>query len=147
MSIGSDHIKSAEPSYAFAQLDIGSASRHVRRDRHGAMLSGARDDRSFRFIVARIENLMRNLAEASAQPFGFLDTRRPDQNRLSSLMNFSNFLDHSRLFFRPCTEDFVRMIDADHRTVRRNYFNIEFVDAAEFFGLRSSRPRHATDEG
>ena len=44
-------------------------------------------------------------------------------------------------------EDRIRMIDANHRTVGRDHFDVEIVHLAEVAGLRGGRAAHAADGG
>ena len=54
-----DPIAQAELGVA-AQLNIGTAARHVGGDRHGSELAGLRDDARFLLVIACVQHLMRD---------------------------------------------------------------------------------------
>ncbi len=68
-----------------AELNIGAATGHVGRDRHGAGHAGLGDDERFLFMVARVEHLMRDATRLQQlrQRLALLDRDRAHQNRLA----------------------------------------------------------------
>ena len=52
VTIRADDVQPAELGDASPEPDVHAAARHVRRDRHGAPLAGARDDRRLGLLVA-----------------------------------------------------------------------------------------------
>ena len=60
VALGADHEKSAAFRHAFAELNVGAAARHVRRDRDRPRLPGALDDLGFLHVELRVEHVVRN---------------------------------------------------------------------------------------
>ena len=57
-----DHIESAKFGDPIPELDVGSAARHVGRDRDGELLPGACNDLGLFLMILRIEHIVRNLS-------------------------------------------------------------------------------------
>ena len=59
MTIGPDHVQSAQFGHAWPKLDVGAASGHVGRDSDGATLACPRDHPRLLLFVAGVQHLMR----------------------------------------------------------------------------------------
>src|SRR5438874_1229937 len=66
--------------------------------------------------------------QSGAQPLGFLNAHRPNQNWLTGQMHAADFLNDCPLVLLLCSKQNVRMVHADHLPVGRNDFDIQFVD-------------------
>ena len=100
--------KPSEFGYSIPETDVRSASRHICRNGHCPRVSGAGNDSGLEFIVARIQNFMRNSIELPAQTFGFFHTGRADKNRLARLMDTSDLLNERGLLFLSGAKNDVR---------------------------------------
>ena len=103
-----------------AEENVGAATRHVGRDRHGALLTGLRDDFRFLLMIFGIEHIVFHAVtlEVAGEPFGFFDRNRADQHRLSALVALLDLFDDRVELFLLGSIDDIRIIFADHRAVR-----------------------------
>ena len=58
VQFSADHVESTCSVDSFAQLNVGSATRHIRGNRHFARLSSTGNDLCFRFDLMSIEHFM-----------------------------------------------------------------------------------------
>ena len=68
----------------------------------------------------------------------------PDQHRPARCMGPPDLFDDRAFLGVPMGEDDVRMIDADHRPVRRHDDHLEAVELSQFLGGGLRRAGHAT---
>ena len=128
-----------------AQLDVGTAARHVRRDRDGALLACLRDDLGFLVVIFRVEHLMLDSAlfQQGGKLLGFFDGDRAHENRLSLLMVLDDVFNHGVELAALGLIHHVRLILADHGAVCRDLHNVQLVDLAELLLLGHGRAGHA----
>ena len=58
MALGADDVETAELGDAGTEFDIGTATGHVGRDRHGPDLPGIFDDVGFTLVLLGVEHLV-----------------------------------------------------------------------------------------
>jgi hypothetical protein len=82
--LGADDEQAAHFSDAFAELNVGAATRHVRRDRDRARLAGALHDLRFLAVILRVQHVVRDLLalQHAAEQLGCFHADRADQHRL-----------------------------------------------------------------
>src|SRR5262249_40377484 len=140
------HVKTSKFYDAVAQLDVSTASCHVRRDCYRSTQAGLRHDSCLAFIISRVQYLMRNFAKQSAQALGFFNAGGSHEDRLSGSMDLPNFLHHGMFFFSFGSKDEIGMVNADHRPVGWNDFDVESIDIAKFVSLRCGGSGHSTND-
>ena len=71
--------------HAVAELNVGAAAGHVRRNRHGARLARARDDLRFLHVILRVENVCGIFSRFSMRLSNSrrFDAHRADEDRLA----------------------------------------------------------------
>ncbi len=128
-----------------AEHDVGTATGHVRRDRHRAGPAGLRDDLRFLLVELRVEHAVRNtaLGELPGQVFRSLDARRTDEDRLALLVTLDDVVDDGRELRFLGLVDQVALVDAHHRAVGRDRDDTQAVDLVELGGLGLGRTGHA----
>jgi len=86
-------VQAARLFHARTQLDIGSATGHVRRNSDGAFLTRLRNDVGLLLVLLCIQNRVRNLGarEHATKRLRYLDRRRADQNGLTILTPLVGF--------------------------------------------------------
>ena len=60
MTLGAEYVESSELGYSLAELDVGTAARHVRRYGHGAPLAGLGDDLRFPLVLLGVKYVVRD---------------------------------------------------------------------------------------
>ena len=152
VTIRPDHIEAAERRdlvvfrlVLASQPDVGSAAGHVRGDGDRAERPGAGDDARFHRVVLRVQNLARHagVAKPRREALRLFDGERPDQHRASGRMRALDLFDHGPLLGVPMGEDDVRVIDADHRAVRRHDDHVEPVQLTQLRRGGLGRAGHA----
>ncbi len=130
-----------------AELDVRAAARHVGGDGHGARHARLRDDARFLLVIARVQDLMRDLERLQqfGQRFGFLDGRGADQDGLVPLVALLDQGDDRLVLLLRRPVDLVVAVDADHRPVRRDFQRFELVDVLELGGLGQRGAGHARE--
>src|SRR5260370_37885380 len=103
--------------------NIGTAAGHVSGHGHGALASGLGDDGGFTLVVFGVENLVlhAHLFEDAGEALGFLDRDGADKHGLADVGAFLDFLGRIAKFFVFSAVDQVRVVDANHRHMRRNH--------------------------
>jgi hypothetical protein len=145
--IGSDRVQTAQLRNAFSEPNVRTPTRHICGDCHRTKLASAGDDFRFLFLVARIQDLVRNISEGRAKPLGFLDTDRSYQDRLARRICAANLPLHSPFLLLFGLKQDIETIDTDHWSVRGNHFYFQSINAAVFLSLRRGCPRHAANLG
>ncbi len=140
-----DDAEAAHVGHAFAELDVGAATGHVRRDHHRALLAGQRHDLGFLFVLLGVEDAVRDalLGEERAHGFRLLDRGRTDEHGLAERVFFLREFRGGDELGRDGAVDGIRIVDADHRAVRGDHDDAQFVDRFEFFLFRLRRAGHA----
>ena len=137
VAVRADHVEAAERRdpvvfrlVLAAQPDVGAAAGHVRGDRDRAERAGAGDDARFHRVVLRVQHLAGDagVAKPRREPLGLLDGQRADQHRPSGRVRAPDLFDDRALLGLAMREDDVRLIDADHRPVRRDDDHVEAVE-------------------
>ena len=127
-----------------AQLNVGAATGHVCGNGHRAEFARICDDLGFLFVLACVQNVMRNapFGQHLAEHFGLFDGRGTDQNRLPYRIGFFDLFDHRLIFFQRGTIDLVIFVNACNRHVGRHNHNTQTVDLGKFFGFGFGRTGH-----
>ena len=97
------------------------------------------------FVVARIQDVVRDAGQRAAQPFGLLDAAGSHQDRLALSWRCRISSTTACFFLRLGREDRVRMIYADHRAVGRDHLHRHSVDLLELDRLGRGGAGHAAD--
>jgi hypothetical protein len=95
----------------------------------------------------RAFNLVRYPVEPAAEPLGFLNAVRADENGLSSTVNFANFHNESVFLVLHRLKHRIRMVHANHRSIGGNHLHIEIVGLSELPGLSRGSAGHAANHG
>ena len=112
-----------------------------------ALASGIRDDRGLALVVLGVEHLVADAAAAQllGEVLGLLDRDGADEHRLALLVALDDVVDDGLVLRLLGAVDEVGLVDADHRTVRRDRDDPEVVDRVELGGLGHGRARHARE--
>ena len=147
MALRAEDVEAAELLHAIAELDVRAASRHVRRDRHGAPLTCVLDDLRFLLVVFGIQDVVLDavLLQDGAELFRLRNGRRADEDRLSRLVNLFDRLSNGTVFRTLRFVDGVRFVDALHGTVRRHDDDGQLVDLEKLVLFGLCRARHAAE--
>ena len=150
-----------------AELNVGTTTGHVGRDRDRARNARLRDDIGFLFVIARVQDreylgllgafvtriecgkgirvgevvrLPTLLAQHLGKRLGFLDRGGAHQHRLAPQLAVFQQRDDRAVFLGIGAVNFVILIVADHRTVGRHLDNTQIVDVEKLvrFGQRGS---------
>jgi hypothetical protein len=132
-----------------AELDVDAAAGHVRRDRHGAGLSGLGDDLGLvRGVLGLgVEDRMRDAAalELLAEELGDLDGDRPHQDRLARGVALGDLAHDGRPLAVLGLVDLVVAVGAHHVPVRGDLHDAELVDLHELGRLGEGGAGHARE--
>ena len=130
-----------------AELDVDTASGHVRRDHHGPGPAGVGDDLAFALGVLGlgVQHLVLDaaLAQALAQQLGVFDRDRADEHRLAGAVALDDLALHSRPLAVLGLVNLIVAVRADHRLVRRDLDDRQLVDLHELGCLGERRAGHA----
>ena len=132
---------------ALAELDVGAAACHVRRDCDRAHLPRAGNYSRLEFVVCGVEFVVRNAPdfEHSRQHFRVVHRRRYRKHGLPRRFRADYFVDYGVEFF-PAREVYeVGQLLPYAGLVRRNAHGLHSVDFAELVGLAHCRSGHARD--
>ena len=142
-----DDEESAKFLDALAELDVRTASRHVRRDRDGTLLPRVCDDLGFFFMEFRVEDDVRDAVfpENVRHLLGLRDGRRADEDGLPRRVDVLHRLPDRAVFRRLRLVDDIRVVDALHGFVRRDDDDGQLVDLEELVLLGLCRARHARE--
>ena len=111
MPLCTENMQPAQGSDPFAQFDVGSATGHVRRNRHVAafgpvprfmLLTGLFHDHCFPRVLLGIEHFMLDTVTARQglrEGFTFFDADGTDQHGTSGTADLMNFLNNCVEFF------------------------------------------------
>ena len=91
------------------------------------------DDPRLPLVVLRVQNLAGDARRPKPrrETFGLLDRERPDEHGPIRCMHAPDLVDHRLLLGLAMGEDEVRLIDADHRPMRRDDDHVEAVQLAQ----------------
>src|SRR3954447_4512794 len=147
VALGAEDVQAAYLAHAVAELDVDSAAGHVRRDRDGALLPGARDDLRLARVLLRVEDVVRDALtrEQLAQILRRLDSDRPDEDRLALLVPFLDVAHDCHELPLLRLEDEVVLVIARNRDVRRDLDDVQVVDLDELLLLGLRRAGHAAE--
>ena len=100
---------------AVAELDVGTAAGHVRRDRDRARLARARDDLGLALVVLRVQHVVLEAAAAEhlRQRLRRVDARRADEHRVAELVQPARLLDDRVVLLAPRLVDEIVPVVAD----------------------------------
>ena len=139
-----------------AEQNIRAAARHVRRDRHGALAAGLRDDVRLALMLFGVQHVVRDAGffEQIRKMLGFFDGDGADQHGLAALVQLADAVGlgvvvedhavhHGLVFFLGGAVDHVGKLVAEQRAVGRDGDDVEIVDLAEFGGFGQRRAGHA----
>ena len=137
VTLGTENGQTAEFPGFGGQLDIGTTAGHVGGDGQRADLACLGDDLRFTGMVLGVQDFVTDLAflQHLGDEFGSLDRDRADEDRLALGMQFNDLVDQSLVFCLLCTEDKVRTVVTDDRTVGRDDHDLHVVDIQEFLFL------------
>ena len=135
--------------HAFAELDVGSAAGHVRRDRHRARLSRAGDDLGLALVVLGVQHVVDDprALEHARQRLRNVHAHRSHEHRVAELVQALRLLEHRVVFLATRLVDEILPVVADHRPVGRNHGHVEAVDLVELRLLRLGGSGHAGELG
>ena len=104
-----------------AEQDVGSAARHVRRDRDGGLAPGLRDDLRFLRVILGVQNDVPDAAllEQLREPLGLLDRDRADETGPPFLLLLQDVGDDGFVFLALGAVDGVGLFDALQLAVGR----------------------------
>src|SRR6185437_1118906 len=130
---------------AAAEFDVGAAAGHVRCDRQRARLAGAGDDLRLALVVLGVEHVVLQAAarEQLRQRLRRVDARRADEDREPELVQPPRLLDDRVVLLAPRLVDEIVPVFADHRLVRRDDGDFEFIDLEKLPLFRLGRAGHA----
>ena len=139
MALGADDVQTALGGDAVAELDVGTAARHVGRDRHLGFLARVLDDLSFLLVILRVENVALDALapQHRREQFALFDRTRTDENRAALAVLGDDLVDDGiELGLLRLVHD-IGVVFASHRAVGRNDDDVETIDVAELalFGL------------
>src|SRR5687767_5623085 len=145
VALGPDDVQPARIRDALPEEDVDASSGHVRREGNGALLTCVGDDERLALVVLRVEDLVLDAVpfQLAGEPFALLDRCRPDEDRLAFRVPLSHLGDDGVPLALLGLVDEIRMIDADHRPVRRDLRDLELVDLEQLLGLGRRRTGHA----
>ena len=118
MALGAEDDQAAQVGHAFAELDVRAAAGHVRGNRDGVPLSGARDDLGLLAVILGVEDAVRDFLalEHPAEHLGGLHAGRADEHRLAAPVAFLDLGDDGVVFLAARLVDaVVAIVAADAR--------------------------------
>ena len=132
---------------ALAQLDVGSATGHVRRDRHRAGLPRLGHDLGLALVVLRVQHVVPDAGalEHARERLRHVDVHGSHEHGIAEVVEALRLLENRVVLLAARAIDPVLPVIADHRLVRRNHGDIELVDVVELRLLRLGRARHARE--
>src|SRR6266576_369511 len=121
-----------------AEENIGASAGHIGGYGYRALASGLGDDGGFTLVILGVEDLMlhAHLLEDAGEPLRFLDRDGADERGLADIGALLDLLSGIAKFFVFGEIDQVRVIDTNHRHVRRNHDHVELIGLSEFRGFR-----------
>ena len=128
-----------------AELDVGTATRHVCRNRDRADTAGLGHDMGFALMEAGVEYLVFDTLRSQelTEEFGLFNRHGPDKNWLSLAGLFGDRLGDPLKFVVSVLVKRVFLIDPCNRDVGRNCDDIHLVDLMELGRLGRCRTGHA----
>ena len=110
-------------------------------------LSGTGNDVSFLLMELSIEHLMWNVAkvEHTAQEFADIHARRTNQYWAALQTHLFDFRDNGGIFLTLRFINAVVHIVAEHRTVSRDFNNVELIDVPKFSSFGDGRTGHTRE--
>ena len=138
MTFRADDGKTAGLLHAWAELDIGTTTRHVGGDCHSTRKAGVFDDLSFFEVQLSVQHVVFDVftRQHAAQQLRHLDGGSTDEDRTSGIHQLLNLVDDSVIFLTFCLVNQVFVVDTGYRLVGRNHHHVEFVDIPELARLR-----------
>ena len=131
-----------------AQLDVGTATSHVRRDHHRAERACARHDFRFTLVVLRVEHFMLDLMlrrEQSREMLAALDARRSCKHGKTNIVERFHVLNDRIPLVLLREVHTILPICARDRNIRRNAHDIESIDFVELSCFSVRRTGHARE--
>ena len=145
MAFGADDRQTSGGLHLGCELDIGTTSGHVGRDGNLSGASCLGHDLGLQGVLLGVQHVVFDTPqlEHAAQQLRDLDRSCADQHGASLAHEPDDLLDHGVVLFAFGLVDEILAVVADHRTVRRDDDDVEFVDAPELRGFRLGRTGHA----
>ncbi len=132
---------------AATQHDVRAAACHIGGDGHRTRTTRLRDDVRLALVLLRVEDLMADalLLQQSGKELGSLDGGGANQHRLLPLRAVANVVDNGLelVLLRQVHE--IRLILADHGSMRRYDRDFEAVNLQEFRCLGVRGTGHASE--
>ena len=128
-----------------AELDVGAAAGHVRRDGDRTQLARLRDDLRFLVVELGIEDVVLDaaLGKQLGDVLGLVNGHRAHQHRLPFLVAGDDLFDDCAVFAFGRFVNEVVVVLADHRPVGRDLHDVERVNFAELVLFCQRRAGHA----
>ena len=144
MALCADDLQTAGCPRLIVQLDIGTTTGHIRRDRNGIVYTGIGNDLRFHFMELSVQDIVLNARslEHLREKLGYLDRDRADQNRLSLGVSLFDCFNNRLVLFSLGLVDRIFIVHTDDRNIGRDLNNIHSVDLAEFLFLRERGTGH-----
>ena len=145
LAVGILHGRRLGDRHTGAEFDVGAAAGHVRGDRHGARLSGERDNLGLALVILRVEHVVDDARplEHPRQRLRRLDARRAGQHRKAEFVEALRLLDDRVVLLAPGLEDQVVPVLADRGLIGRDDRNVETVNLEELRLLGLGGAGHA----
>ena len=130
VTFGTNHMKTAKFGNPLAQLDIGTAPCHIRRNRNRPTLTRQRHNLGLPCMILGIQDFMWNMRHLkhAGKYFRGIDRNRTEQYRLALRVTRSNISDNRLILLSLRPIDLVIIVNSINRLVRRYRNNVELVD-------------------
>ena len=145
MSFGSDDAQTTSGLDLIAELDVGSPTRHVGRNRHCPRLASFGDHLCFCLVALGVQHLVFNFPNVQhpAEQFTDLHSRGSHQNRTSCIPHFDHVINHRIELLPLGLEDHVILVVPGNGTVGWNAHHVQLVNVPQLLSLGFGRTRHA----
>ena len=145
MALCTDDGQAPRSLHLLRQLDVGSPTRHIRRDGDRSGLACLGHHLRLRLVALGIEHLVLNFTDVqhAAQQLTDLHCGRAHEHGTSSIPQLDHVVDN-RIELLPLRfEDHVVLVLAGDGAVGRNGHHIQCVDVPQFLCLGLRRSSHA----
>ena len=127
-----------------ADLDIRTATRHVRSDGHGSGAAGFRNNLRFALVLFRVQYVVSDIPQLqhAAEQFTHFHGSGTYQHRTAFSHQLLHMVNHRVELHAAGFVYQVFFVFADDRTVGGNHHHIQLVDIPQFLGFRFGRTGH-----